>query len=789
MDFTRTETQAAVAEAVAGALTTAAPAEELLTALPSRDVEEAGYDERLWSSFASSGLLSLGLPEELGGDGLTVADVAVVLEEVGRAGVVIPALETLGFGVVPIVALGTPEQQKKLLSGIEDGRILTAAVAEPGHPLPSVPTVRLNGGTINGTVTSVRYASEARYVLVPVSTPEGAAVVVVAPDSPGVTLTPTLGSLGVPEYAMRFDSTPVDDDDVLRGNTGDEPLLEVFRRLLLTACVAHGDGLISGSLDMTAEYLKERHQFGKPLGSFQAVQQELADVYIVSRTLHVIAQSVAWRASEGLTGPADRYETDPVIGAYWLASEGPRAVQVLHHLHGGVGVDITYPMFRYSSAVKDLARFVGGSRLQLTQLGEAVAADPVDAVAAGSGLAPGAADGSGGEADGAFIDLTPAQRALQAELREYFATLISPEEAADISTTRHGSTYEEIIKRMGRDGWLGVGWPTEYGGKGFGHIEQQIFTNEATRADVPLPSVTLQTVGPTLQKFGTQEQKKKFLPGILEGTVHFAIGYSEPDAGTDLASLRTTAKKDEATGDWIINGQKMWTTGGHHADYIWLAARTGAPDSRHRGLTIFIVDTKDPGFSFTPIITCDGAHHVNATYYSDVRVPADMVVGEVDGGWKMLTTQLNHERVMLAPSGRPGGYYDELVEWARGTGPDGVRHLDRPEVRDGLAEIFAIVRLNELLNWQVSAMGDNPSMGDSAASKVFSTEKIQHVGRIAEELVGRFGDPTDAGTAKLQRWFDMMNKRNVVITFGGGVNEVMRELTCMGGLGMPRTAR
>lgn len=779
MDFTRTETQAAVAEAVAGALTTAAPAEELLTALPSRSVEDAGYDERLWASFASSGLLSLGLPEDLGGDGLTVADVAVVLEEVGRAGVVIPALETLGFGVLPIVALGTPAQQKTLLSGIEDGRILTAAVAEPGSPLPAAPTVRLDGGTISGTVTCVRYAAQARSVLVPVSTGEGAAVVVVAPDAPGVTLTPTLGSLGVPEYAVRFESTPVDDDDVLRGG-GDEGALEVFHRLVLAACVAHGDGLIAGALDMTADYLKGREQFGKPLGSFQAVQQELADVYIVSRTLHVIAQSVAWRITEGLTGESDRYESDPTIGAYWLAAEGPRAVQVLHHLHGGVGVDITYPMFRYSSAVKDLARFVGGPRLQLTGLGEAVAADPVDSVGAG---------GVGTSEDEAFIDLTPAQRALQAELREYFSTLISPEEAADIGTTRHGKTYEEIIKRMGRDGWLGVGWPTEYGGKGFGHIEQQIFTNEATRADVPLPSVTLQTVGPTLQKYGTDVQKKKFLPGILEGTVHFAIGYSEPDAGTDLASLRTTAKKDEATGDWIINGQKMWTTGGHHADYIWLAARTGTPDSRHRGLTIFIVDTSDPGFSFTPIITCDGAHHVNATYYSDVRVPADMVVGEVDGGWKMLTTQLNHERVMLAPSGRPGGYYDELVEWARGTGPDGVRHLDRPEVRDGLAEIFAIVRLNELLNWQVSAMGDNPSMGDSAASKVFSTEKIQHVGRIAEELLGRFGDPTDAGTAKLQRWFDMMNKRNVVITFGGGVNEVMRELTCMGGLGMPRTAR
>ena len=781
MDFTRTETQAAVAEAVAGALSTAAPAEELLTALPSRSVDDAGYDERLWSAFATSGLLSLGLPAALGGDDLTPADIAVVLEEVGRAGVVIPALETLGLGVLPIVTLGTADQQKRLLSGIEDGRILTAAVAEPGSPLPLEPTVRLEGGKLTGTATSVRYAAQARHVLVPATTPEGAVLVVVAPDAPGVTLTPTLGSLGVPEYAMRLDGVQVD-DDVLRGS-GSESVLEEFRRLVLAACIAHGDGLVAGALDMTADYLKERVQFGKPLGSFQAVQQELADVYIVSQTLHVIAQSVAWRISEGLAGPGDRYETDPTIGAYWLATEGPRAVQLLHHLHGGVGVDVTYPMFKYSSAVKDLARFVGGAQLHLDALGAAIAADPVGQVAPASG------DADAADAEGAFIDLTAEQRALQDELREYFSTLISPEEAADIATTRHGDTYAEIITRMGRDGWLGVGWPTEYGGKGFGHIEQQIFTNEATRADVPLPSVTLQTVGPTLQKYGTEKQKEKFLPGILDGTIHFAIGYSEPDAGTDLAALRTTARKDEATGDWIINGQKMWTTGGHHADYIWLAARTGTPDSRHRGLTIFIVDTTDPGFSFTPIITCDGAHHVNATYYSDVRVPADMVVGEVDGGWKMLTTQLNHERVMLAPSGRPGGYYDELAAWARGTGVDGVRHLDRPEVRRGLAEIFAIVRLNELLNWQVSSTGDNPSMGDSAASKVFSTEKIQHVGRIVEELLGRFGDPTDPDTAALQRWFDMMNKRNVVITFGGGVNEVMRELVCMGGLGMPRTAR
>src|SRR5699024_4513816 len=251
------------------------------------------------------------------------------------------------------------------------------------------------------------------------------------------------------------------DDDVLRGS-GEESAVEVFRRLVLAACTAHADGLISGSLEMTADYLRERGRCGRPLGSFQAVQQELADVYIVSRTLHVIAQSVAWRLSEGLVGPSDRYATDPTIGAYWLAVEGPRAVQVMHPLHGGVGVDIAYPTFKYSSAVKDLARVGGGAPLPLEGRGAAVAAGPgavwapgaADPVDAGAAVGDARAARAAQDDEGAFIDLTPSQRALQAELREYFSTLISPEEAADIGTTRHGRTYEEIVKRMGRDGRL-----------------------------------------------------------------------------------------------------------------------------------------------------------------------------------------------------------------------------------------------------------------------------------------------------------------------------------------------
>lgn len=387
-----------------------------------------------------------------------------------------------------------------------------------------------------------------------------------------------------------------------------------------------------------------------------------------------------------------------------------------------------------------------------------------------------------------FIDLTPEQRALKAELREYFSSLISPEEQAVMRTERHGPTYRAVIRRMGADGWLGVGWPTEYGGKGFGEIEQQIFVNEAARADIPLPAVTLQTVGPTLQTYGTQEQKDRFLPAILAGEVHFAIGYSEPGAGTDLASLRTSAvRKDD---EYIVNGQKLWTTGGHDADFVWLAVRTDPDAPKHKGISILIVDTSDPGYSFTPIITADGAHHVNATYYSDVRVPVGMLVGEENRGWKLLTTQLNHERVMLGPAGRMEGVLARVAAWAERPGADGTVPAKNPDVKRALAEIAGHARINELLNWQVASSGNEAiSMADAAATKVFATERIQRIGRLVDEIVGRHGDFTDPETAALVDWLDAQQKRNSVITFGGGVNEVMRDMISTAGLGLPRAAR
>jgi 3-oxo-4-pregnene-20-carboxyl-CoA dehydrogenase beta subunit len=344
-----------------------------------------------------------------------------------------------------------------------------------------------------------------------------------------------------------------------------------------------------------------------------------------------------------------------------------------------------------------------------------------------------------------------------------------------------------VVRRMGRDGWLGVGWPVEYGGRGLGQIEQQIFVSEAARADVPLPAVTLQTVGPTLQAFGTQPQKDFFLPRILAGEVHFAIGYTEPGAGTDLAALRTRAQRIGE--EYLVNGQKIFTTGAHEADYIWLAVRTDQDAPKHQGISILIVDTTDPGFSWTPIITHDGAHHVNATYYSDVRVPASMRVGDENAGWRLITTQLNHERVMLGPAGRLAALHDRVRDWATDrAGPDGRPLLSQPDVRRALARSYAALRINELLNWQV-AVTEQVDVADASATKVYSSVQVQDLGQRLEEVVGRHGDPADPDTAELARWLDVQAKRNTVLTFGGGVNEIQRELIATAGLGLPRVPR
>ncbi|UNM97810.1 acyl-CoA dehydrogenase family protein [Rhodococcus opacus] len=340
MDFTRDETQEAVAQVAAGLL--------------ARDLD----GDALWAAFADADLLTLALPERLGGEGLSVTDVGALLTEVGRKAAQVPALATLGFGVLPIVALGDDAQQDALLTGLVDGRTFTAALAEPGAQFPARPSVTAvadgDGYSVTGHVLAVPFAERAHRILVPTDT----GVVLVDPGAAGVTLTPTPSASGSPEFAIAF--------DVARGEllaAGDDGVQTLYR-IALASIGAVADGLLSGATVLAGEHLATRHQFGKPLATFQAVSQQIADVYVTSRTLHVSALAASWRVSEGLDA-----QDDLDVMAYWIAAEVPAAMQVLHHLHGGIGVDVTYPLHRYYSTAKDLARLVGGASYRLDLVG------------------------------------------------------------------------------------------------------------------------------------------------------------------------------------------------------------------------------------------------------------------------------------------------------------------------------------------------------------------------------------------------------------------------------------
>ncbi len=389
-----------------------------------------------------------------------------------------------------------------------------------------------------------------------------------------------------------------------------------------------------------------------------------------------------------------------------------------------------------------------------------------------------------------FIDLTEDQKTLRDELRAYFAGCLTPAQRSAIAGDPFGPPYMEHCRRLGRDGLLGIALPKEYGGRGFGPVEQQIFANEIARAEVPYPIITLNTVAPTLVQYGTDAQKKRFLPGILAGECHFAIGYSEPGAGTDLAALRTTAVRDGA--HYVVNGQKIFTSGAHHADHIWLAVRTDPEAKKHKGISMLIADCSDPGFSWTPIVTMDGRHHTNTTYYQDVRVPVDMLVGAENHGWDLIVNQLNHERVTLGPAGNLGHTYDRFTRWARThKDRDGRPLIEEPGVRRAVAELHAYLRVNELLNWQVAAGMDLGWLGapDASATKIYGSERMQDAGRIVGEALARYGDPGDPETADLIDRVDHGVKGGLVLTFGGGVNEIQREIIAMIGLGLPRAPR
>jgi alkylation response protein AidB-like acyl-CoA dehydrogenase len=384
-----------------------------------------------------------------------------------------------------------------------------------------------------------------------------------------------------------------------------------------------------------------------------------------------------------------------------------------------------------------------------------------------------------------YLEFTEEQQALQHQLRQYFADLVAAVEGAPSNEP----TYTRYIRQMGRDGWLGLGWPEEYGGLARGPIDQMIFVEESHWAGVPLPLLTLNSVGPTIMALGTEEQKRRLLPGILRGEVHFSIGYTEPSAGTDLASLKTRAVRD---GDeYVINGQKIFTSAIQYADYVWLAVRTDPDVPKHKGLSVFIVPIDTPGFHWTPLPTIAG-DITSSTFYEDVRVPAANLVGEENQGWKLITNQLNHERVAICPASGLLRSLTDVRRWAQGQRlADGRLLIDHEWVQINLATAHAKIDVLKLFNWKVAWASDkglNPA--DASATKVYGTELALQVYGLLLEVVGQAGYLVEGSPGSVLRGrLENQARGQTIFTFGGGTNEIQRDIVAMIGLGMPRAPR
>jgi 3-oxocholest-4-en-26-oyl-CoA dehydrogenase alpha subunit len=390
------------------------------------------------------------------------------------------------------------------------------------------------------------------------------------------------------------------------------------------------------------------------------------------------------------------------------------------------------------------------------------------------------------------LEYTPEQEQLRDEIRATMEQVMTLERQAAVSERLEGGpAVRDCVRALAAADLLGVGWPKEFGGRGFSAIEQFIFAEEARRVNAPIPLVTLNTVGPTLMHYGTEEQKQTFLPAILEGNVEFAIGYSEPGAGSDLASLRTNAVRvsDDLGEGWVINGQKMFTSGAAYADYIWLAARTDPNVKKHKGISIFIVPTSSPGFSWQPLHTMPGVSTFY-TFYDNVRVPASAIVAGENQGWQLITTQLNFERAALGNLGALEPLFEKTLQWARDTELDGGRVIDKPWVQQALARVEAEVAAYKLINLRVNAAMTKGvlNMGEASAAKVFGTELAPLVARQLLEVLDHNGLRRGAD-APLRGALESAYRVAVISTFGGGANEIQRDIIAMAGLGMPRAPR
>ncbi len=386
------------------------------------------------------------------------------------------------------------------------------------------------------------------------------------------------------------------------------------------------------------------------------------------------------------------------------------------------------------------------------------------------------------------FNFTPDEQAFRQEVKDFLAAEWTEDHDLVPGSEEAHAVEMGMRKKLADKGWLALSWPKEYGGSEASVMQQVIFTDEWSYAHAPgRDGEGIGYIGPAIMVHGTEEQKKEHIGGIARGEVVWAQGYSEPESGSDLASLQTRAVLE---GDeWVINGQKIWTSQAHVADWILLLARTDPNAPKHRGITMFLADMRTPGVSVRPIVDMTGGHHFNETFFDNVRVPKENVIAEVNRGWYAGMTLLDFERSGVEYAALARRALDETRKFASETKYNGNNLIDLPMVRNTISEMAISVEVSYMLSYQIAyiqSKGDVPNK-EASMGKSFGSEVEQRVLQMAMRILGLYGQLTPSSPrTPLHGWVENNYRKSISDTIQSGTSEIQRNIIATRGLGLPR---
>ncbi|MGK2950676.1 MAG: acyl-CoA dehydrogenase [Acidimicrobiales bacterium] len=708
-----------------------------------REAEPTGFDPVLWDSVVQMGLPAMALPEAAGGADASLTDLAAAVEVHGAHLGSVPLVES----AVAARLLARFPEAAELLATVVDGAAASLAL----HPAVDAVARIVPGAAVAQVVVALRGGD------------------LVALAAPPVTARRTLASLAVADVDLDGATVLASGPEAVAAHAA---ALDEWRALTAVAQA----GLARATLDVGVQYAKDRHQFGAPIASFQALQHRFADLHTRVEGSRLLAYEAVWALDEGEpTGPGLAAQA-----SWWCGEVADEAAGFSLHVHGGYGFMLEYDVQLHVRRAKATRLLLGDPAGELQVIADrrwgSSAPDPAAVVAAATARPT---------RPGMDFRFEPETAAFRAEVRTFIAEHLSPEiiHRAHATGTMHDWGFHQALCDKG---YLAAGWPTDVGGLGRSAIDQCVLMQELYGSGAPIDGLNIAAmVGATLLVCGTDEQKATVLPRILSGEVMCCLGYSEPDAGSDVAAVATKATRDGD--DWVIEGQKMFTTMAHEAHYVFLLARSNPDVPKHKGLTMFLIPMDTPGIEITPVETM-GGERTNITFYSEVRVPDSARVGEIDAGWTVMHAALVYERVS-ANWGEPDRLVEAAAQWSRQPGADGVRPFDDPAVRATLARSSTELEVGRLLLFRaawLSSLGEMPQVEGSMA-KLHITEAF--VG-ASEALLARLGTagllPGAEDTSVLGGLIEHAFRHAVVTTIYGGSSEVQREIIGGRGLGLPR---